>query len=198
MSGSRVKHGMTNNNMNTFIQSKYNEYAKVIEFFEQSIKSLRTGRANAALLDGVMVNAYGSKSPLSAVAGISVEDARSMTITPWDKGVMKEIEKAVVDANLGVGAVNEGEKIRVTIPMMTEENRKNLVKQLHEKLEQTRINIRHVRDEIKKSIESAAKEKTISEDEKFRFLEELEEETHQFTQKAQEISEKKTEDIMRV
>ena len=184
--------------MNIFIQSRHDEYAKVIIFFEDSIKSLRTGRANAALLDGVMVNAYGAKSPLSAVAGISVENARNMTITPWDKNVMKEIERAVVDANLGIGVVNEGEKIRITIPTMTEENRKNLVKQLHEKLEQTRIKIRRVRDEIKKNIESAAKEKTVSEDEKFKFLEELEEETCKFNQKAQEISNKKTEDIMRV
>jgi ribosome recycling factor len=184
--------------MNEYLQNKQGEFEKVIDFFKKEIINIRTGRANPAMLEGIQVEAYGAKTPLNGTANIAVIDGKSITITPWDKSIIKEIEKAIENANLGVGAVNEGDQIRVTVPEMTEENRKELVKKLNEKHEKARISTRQVRDEIKETIEKAEKEKQISEDEKFRFLKELDEEVGAKNNELKDIKEKKEKDIMTV
>jgi ribosome recycling factor len=150
------------------------------------------------MLEGVTVSAYGSRSPLNAVANITVSDAKSFAITPWDKNVIKDIEKSLVEANLGVGIINEGTKIRITIPAMTEENRKDLVKKLNEKMEKARIGIRQIRDEIKVSIEGAEEAKEISEDDKFRFLKEMDEEIKKRNEEVEISKKKKEEEIMTI
>jgi ribosome recycling factor len=184
--------------MNKYIQTKQNKFQEAIDFFEKDIASLRTGRANPSMLDGIQVSAYGAKTPLNGVASITVSDAKSMVIAPWDKIVIKEIEKAIVEAELGVGVVNEGDKIRLTIPQMTEENRRDLVKKLNEKQEDGRIKIRQVRDEIKGDIEAAEEEKEISEDEKFMFIKELDEEVRGRNEEIKEIRDKKEGEIMTI
>lgn len=184
--------------MNKYIQTKQNEFIKAIDFFKKDISSLRTGRANPGLLDGVLVEAYGSKMPLNGVASISVADAKSILLTPYDKSVLKDIEKALIEADLGLGVVNEGDKIRMTVPLMTEENRKNLVKKLNEKMEEARIAIRQIRDEIKNSIEEAEKNKETSEDDKFRFIKELDEEVKKKNDELKELRDKKETDIMTI
>jgi len=184
--------------MNTYIEEKQENFVKVIEFFTNEISKLRTGRANAAILDSVLVNAYGSNALLNTLASITVQDASSMIVTTWDKNVLKDAEKGIVDANLGVGVVNEGEKLRVTIPQMTEENRRELVKQLNEKYEAGRISIRQIRDEIKQNIEEEERNKEISEDDKFRFLKELEEYIHEQGEGLKSIRDKKEKDIMTI
>ncbi|MBD3248066.1 ribosome recycling factor [Candidatus Falkowbacteria bacterium] len=184
--------------MNQFIQEKQEDFDKAIEFFKKDIANLRTGRANPAILEKVHVPAYGVMNPVNAVGNIAVADAKSMTVTPWDKNIIKDLEKAIVDADLGVGVVNEGDKIRLNIPQMTEENRKDLVKKLNEKMEQTRINLRQVRDEIKEAIEKAEKDKEITEDEKYDFIEELDEEIKKLNENVKDIRDKKEEDIMTV
>ena len=184
--------------MNKYIQAKQGEFQKVLDFFKKDISVLRTGRANPSVLDGILVEAYGAKTPLSGVGSINVSDARSMVVSPWDKSVMKDIEKAIVEAGLGFGVVNEGEKIRLTLPMMTEENRRDLVKKLNEKMEGARVNLRKVRDEIKADIENAEGDKEISEDDKFRFLKELDEEVKAKNDEVKNIRDKKEEDIMTI
>jgi ribosome recycling factor len=184
--------------MNKYIQSQQGELNKSIEFFKKEISSLRTGRANPAIFEGVLVEAYGSKSALNSMANISVSDSRSMLVAPWDKNVIKDIEKALVEANLGVGIVNEGTKIRITVPLMTEENRRDLVKKLNEKTEKAKISLRQIRDEIKNSIESAEEQKEIGEDDKFRFLKEMDEEIKRKTDEVEEIRKKKEEDILTI
>lgn len=184
--------------MNNYIQAKQGEFQKVLEFFKKDISVLRTGRANPSVLDGILVDAYGAKTPLNGVGSITVSDARSMVISPWDKSVLKDIEKAIVEANLGFGVVNEGDKIRLTLPMMTEENRRDLVKKLNEKMEGARVNLRKVRDEIKADIETAEGDKEISEDDKFRFLKELDEEVKAKNDEVKNIRDKKEEDIMTI
>ncbi len=184
--------------MNQYLQNKQGEFEKIINFFKKEIVNIRTGRANPAILEGVQVEAYGTKTPLNGMASIAVNDGRSITITPWDKSVIKDIEKAIASADLGVGAVNEGDQIRITVPEMTEENRKELVKKLNEKHEKSRISIRQVRDEIKDEIESAEKEKQISEDEKFNFLKELDEEVSSKNNALKETTDNKEKDIMTV
>ncbi len=184
--------------MNQFIQSKQEEFDKTIEFFKKDIATLRTGRANPGILEGVQVDSYGVKTPLNGVASITIADARSIVVAPWDKNVLKDIEKAVTEADLGLGIINEGDKIRLTVPVMTEENRKNLVKKLNEKLEEARISIRQARDGIKEDIEKAEKDKLIAEDDKFRFLKELDEEVRNKNEELEGIRDKKEEDIMTI
>jgi len=184
--------------MNIYIQVKQEALVKTIEFFKKEIGTLRTGRANPSMLDGLTVDVYGSKTPLNGVANITVNDAKSMSITPWDKNVIKDLEKALVEANLGVGIVNEGTRIRVSIPNMTEENRRDLVKKLNEKTEKTRINIRQIREEIKASIETAKEDASISEDDKFRFLKEMDEEIKKRNDEVEDIRKKKEEDVLTI
>ncbi|RLC37118.1 ribosome recycling factor [Candidatus Falkowbacteria bacterium] len=184
--------------MNEYIQAKEGEFVKTIDFFIKEISSIRTGRANPNILEGVEVDAYGAKTPINGVASITVPDGSSIVIAPWDKGVIKAIEKAVVDADLGVSVTNEGDKIRLLMPKMTEENRIELVKKLNEKQEIARISIRQTREDIKNSIEQAEKDKEITEDEKFRFIKELDEATGKQNDKLKEIRDKKETEIMTI
>ncbi|MCG2695457.1 ribosome recycling factor [Candidatus Parcubacteria bacterium] len=184
--------------MNKYTQSKQEEFNKAIDFFKKDIASLRTGRANPAMLDGVRVEAYGSKTPLNGLAGITVPEARSIVVAPWDKNVMKDIEKAIINFNLGVSVVNEGDKLRITVPQLTEESRRELVKKLNEKMEAARISIRQTRDEIKESIEQAEKNKEINEDDKFRFIKEMDEEVGRKNDEVKKIREGKEKEIMTI
>ena len=183
---------------NPYVSEYEDELGKTVEHFREDIKALRTGRATPSLLEGVQVEVYGTKNPVKALGNINVEDSQSMTVTPWDKNIMKSLEKAVEEADLGVGVVNEGDKLRIKIPEMTEENRKEMVKKLNEKLENARIAVRHIRDDIKQSIEKAEKDKEISEDDKFRYLKSLEEEIEKTNNNLKEIRDKKEEEIMKV
>jgi len=184
--------------MNQYIQTKEGEIQKAVDFFKKEIASLRTGRANPVILEGIQVEVYGTKTPLNGLANINVPDGQSLTVTPWDKNVIKETEKAIVEADLGVSVVNEGDKIRLTVPKMTEENRKEIVKKLNEKMEEARIKIRQARDEIKSDIEEAEDLKSISEDDKFRFIKELDEIIAKTNDEIKEIRDKKEQDIMTI
>ncbi|MDO8667820.1 MAG: ribosome recycling factor [bacterium] len=184
--------------MNQYIQAKRNDLIKVIDFFKKDISSLRTGRANPAILDNIIVEAYGAKTALVGLASISVPEARSLVVTPWDKSISKDIEKAIVAADLGINPVNEGDKIRLVIPQLTEENRNELVKKLNEKMETARISLRKTRDEIKELIEAAFKSKAVNEDDKFRYLKELDEEIASRNDEIKKIKDKKGEEIMTI
>ncbi len=184
--------------MNTYIQAKQGELEKIIDFFRKEISVLRTGRANPAVLEGVMVEAYGTKTPLNGVASITVPDGQSMLIVPWDKNILKDVEKSIVEAELGLGVVNDGDKLRLTMPNMTEENRRDIVKRLNEKQENSRITLRQIRDDIKTEIEQAEKDKEITEDDKYKFLQELDEEINKQNNILKEMREKKEEDIMTI
>ncbi|MBL7058681.1 ribosome recycling factor [Patescibacteria group bacterium] len=184
--------------MNIFIEENQEEYKKAVAFFVTNISSLRTGRATAAIFDRVFVNVYGTLSPLNSISSITVSDPKSMIINTWDKSLLKDTEKALTEANLGVSVVNEGDKLRVIFPQMTEENRLHLVKQLNEKHETAKISIRQIRDEIKTSIEKAQIEKEITEDDKFKYLRELEDKTKEMYNELKEIRDKKEADIMTV
>jgi len=184
--------------MNQFLLAKKTEFQKVIEFFKKDIGSLRTGRANTAVLEGIMVEAYGVQTPLVGVANVSIADARSIIVSPWDRNIIKDVEKTIVEAGLGLGVVNEGDKIRLTIPAMTEENRKDLVKRLNEKTEQAKISVRQTREAVKSAIDKAEKDKAISEDDKFRFMEELEEEVKHVNEELKTTRDKKEKDIMTI
>lgn len=184
--------------MNQYIQSKQGELAKIIDFFKKDISALRTGRANPSILDGILVEAYGVKTPLNSLASITVPEARSIVISPWDKNIIKDLEKSLVAADLGLNPVNEGDKVRLVVPLLTEENRKDLVKKLNEKMENSRISLRQIRDEIKELIEGAFDAKSINEDDKFRFFKELDEEISRRNDELKKLKDKKEEEIMTI
>jgi len=187
-----------NKYMNQFIELKQAELQNAVDFFKKDIASLRIGRVSPSLLEGIQVKAYGAKSLINSLANINLSDGSSIIVAPWDKNIIKEIEKAIVEANLGINVVNEGDRIRITIPPMTEENRKDIVKKLNEKLEKSRIAIRQIREDIKGLIETAEENKEISEDEKFRFIKELDEEVGKRNNEIKELRDKKEEEIMTV
>lgn len=184
--------------MNTYIQSKKGELDGVIEFFKKDVSNVKVGRANPSILDGIFVEAYGVKNPINTVANISVSDSRSMILAPWDKSVSKNIEKAIIEANLGVGVVNEGDKIRINIPQMTEENRLESVKKVNEKQEKAKVSARQIRDEIKTAIEESFSNKEIGEDDKFRFIKELDEEIGKINDAIKDIRDKKEKEVMEI
>ncbi|MDD2257811.1 ribosome recycling factor [Candidatus Falkowbacteria bacterium] len=184
--------------MFNLIKEKESEFNSVLDFFKRDIASLRTGRANLVMLDGVQVEAYGVLNPLNAVANVSIADPRSFLITPWDKGVIKAVEKALVEANLGFGIMNEGDKIRLTIPDLTQENRLDLVKKLNDRLEKARISLRQVREEVKGKISQAFNDKEIAEDNKFRLEKELDDLVSKKNDALKEIRDQKEADIMAI
>jgi len=184
--------------MNIYIQNKKEDFNKIIDFFKKDIVNVKVGRANPSILDGILVEAYGVKNPINTVANISVGDARSIILSPWDKNVSKSIEKAIIEANLGVGVMNEGDKIRITIPQMTQENRLESVKKLNEKQEKAKISARQLRDEVKTTIEDVFAKKEIGEDDKFRFMKELDEEIGKLNDEIKSIRDKKEAEIMEI
>ena len=137
-------------------------------------------------------------NPLNAVSNIAVSDTRSIIIAAWDKGVLKSIEKAIVEANIGLGVINEGDKLRLTVPPLTEENRKELVKKLNERMEKVRIILRGARDNVKNAIEKAFEDKEMSEDDKFRFIKELDEFSAKRNEELKDIRDRKEKDIMEI
>ncbi|MDD2680650.1 MAG: ribosome recycling factor [Patescibacteria group bacterium] len=182
--------------MNTYLSEEAESFANALDFFKRDIATLRTGRASLAVLDNVQVEAYGVLNPINAVANITVADARSIIIAPWDKGISKDIEKAIIEADLGLGIVNEGDKVRLSVPALTEETRKETVKKLNEKMEKARINIRQAREEVKNAIEKAETAKEISEDEKFRYEKEMDEYVSKKNDELKVMRDNKEKDIM--
>lgn len=141
---------------------------KGTEYLEEKLARIRAGKANPKLLDDIRVEYYGSPTPLSQVASITIPDARSIVITPWEKKIIKDIEKAITDSNLGIMPENNGEIVRIGIPPLTEERRKQLVKQVKGEVEETKISIRNARrdaiDKIRKSVKNDALPEDVGKD----------------------------------
>lgn len=184
--------------MHNYLSEKQTEFANVLNFFKRDIANLRTGRANPSILDGVQIEAYGVLNPVNAVANISLADSHSITLTPWDKGVIKDIEKALIEADLGLGVVNEGDKIRLSVPAMTEETRRETVKKLNEKMEKARISLRQKREELRDEIDKAEENKELSEDDKFRVMKDLDELVGKKNEELKSIRDLKEKDIMEI
>lgn len=174
------------------------EFAAVIEFLKTDLSSLRTGRASAAMLDAITVEAYGSRQGIKAVASISVSDAKTIVLEPWDKSLMGAVEKGVRDSGLGINPVNDGRVIRLILPDLTSERRQELVKVLHQKLEQARISVRKVREDLREKINQEEKNKTIGEDEKFKLQEDLEKMVKDFNDQIKSVGENKEKEITTV
>jgi ribosome recycling factor len=180
------------------ISDQKEDFENVLEHLRGELTSLRTGRANPALVDNVMVEAYDAMMNLKGVASISVPDSRTIQIDPWDKSLLKAIEKGIIVANIGLHPVIDGVSVRLNMPQLTEENRKELVKIMQKRLEEAKVAVRSVREKMRNGILEQEKEKTISEDERFRLQEELEKVTASYVEKIKEIGEEKEKEIMTV
>jgi len=169
---------------------------KTIEFLKREITALQVGRATPALVENIEVECYGSKMPIKQLAAISVPEPRSLIIAPWDKTILKEIEKAIYSSRPGLSPVIDGEVIRINTPPLNEERRKEIMTILNEKLEQARISIRLRREEAWKEIQELTRQGKIREDDKFRGKEELQKVIDEYNEKVEEIGEKKKKEIM--
>jgi ribosome recycling factor len=157
---------------------------------------VRTGRANAALLEGIRVDYYDTPTPLNQVASVSVPDARTLMIQPWDQTTLAKIEKAIQKSDLGLTPANDGKVIRLTIPTLNEERRKQLAKSVGKLAEDARVAIRNVRREAKEKVKALLKDKKISEDDERRSEAELQKLTDRSTQKVDELLKKKEQEIL--
>lgn len=171
---------------------------KAVDDFRKELATIRTGRANKTLLDNVRVDYHGTPMPVEQLGTMTVPDPTMIVIAPWDPSAVALIDKAIRTSDLGLNPTNDGKVVRVPIPALTEERRKDLVKQLHKVLENHRTAIRNIRRDLKEAIEKLEKDKKISEDEKKRALDELEKLSHSETKKIEDLSAAKEKEVMQI
>jgi ribosome recycling factor len=166
--------------------------------FQANLASTRTGRASVHMLDQIKVDYYGTPTPVHQMAQLSTPEAQSILISPWDPTVVKEIEKAIQASDLGFNPISDGKVIRVPVPPMTEERRRDVVKHLNKVLEEHRTAVRNVRRDGNDALKKLAKDKKISEDEEKRALEEVQKMTDEEIRKMEEMSKRKEAEVMQV
>ncbi len=171
---------------------------KAVEDFRREMASQRTGRASVHMLDGVTVDAYGSQMPLNQLANVSAPEPQLITVQPWDNGLMGAIEKAIRSGDLGLNPMNDGKLIRVPVPALTEERRKEMVKHLHKILEEHRTAIRNIRRDGNDFIKKAMKDKKITEDEERGALDQMQKLTDDEIKKMEELAKNKEKEVMSI
>jgi len=169
---------------------------KAVEDFRRELAGVRTGRANVTLLDHVRVDYHGTQMPINQLGTVTVPDAMMLVISPWDPGAVTLIDKAIRTSDLGLNPTNDGKVIRLPIPPLTEDRRKDLVKHLHKVLENHRTALRNVRRDIKEAVEHLEKDKKVSEDERKRAIEELDKLTQSETKKIEDLSAAKEKEVL--
>jgi ribosome recycling factor len=172
--------------------------AKSLEALHRDLNTIRTGRATPALLDRVTVDYYGTPTPLNQMASISAPEARLLVIQPWDKGVIPDIERALQRSDIGITPSNDGTVIRLAIPPLTEDRRKQLVKQVHTHVEEAKVSIRNVRRDSMSDVREMMTSKLISEDDERRAEQRLDELTKKFTDEADKIGKAKEHEVLEV
>jgi ribosome recycling factor len=170
----------------------------VIEDFKRKLSNVRTGRATVGLLDTVMVDYYGTPTPLNQMASVAVPEPQMLTIQPWDISQVNAVEKAIIAANLGMNPSNDGKIIRLPVPALNEERRKQLAKQVHEFAEDHRIALRNIRHAANDALKKMLKDKVVSEDEERGGLDDVQKMTNSFVAKIDELAKHKEQDIMSV
>ena len=171
---------------------------KSVDALELAMAKIRTGRAHPSLLDHVMVNYYGTDTPVKQVANVSVEDGRTLAVTPWEQAMVAPVEKAILNSDLGLNPSSAGNVIRVPLPPLTEERRKDLIRIVRQEAEQARVAIRNIRRDANSELKEAAKEKMISEDDERRGHEIIQKLTDQYIKEIDEVLAAKEEDLMSV
>jgi ribosome recycling factor len=171
---------------------------KAVEDFRKDLATLRTGRANTSLLDSIRVDYHGTPMPVNQLGTVTTPEPTMIVVSPWDPSAVPLIDKAIRTSDLGLNPTNDGKVVRVPIPALTEDRRKDIVKQLHKVLENHRTAVRNIRRDLKEAIEKLEKEKKISEDEKKRALDELEKVSQSETRKIEDLSAAKEKEIMSI
>ena len=171
---------------------------KAVEVLLQEFKGVRTGRATPGLVEGVTVDYYGAPTPLRQLATITIPDARMIVLKPFDPGSLGEIEKAIQKSNLGINPANDGKVVRLAIPPLSEERRKQMVKMAKDMVEKAKLAIRNARRDANAQSDAEEKDGALTEDERFKAKEEIQRLTEQYEKKAEEGLEKKTKEVMEV
>jgi ribosome recycling factor len=184
--------------MNPILLTGKDEFQLVMEHLKKELSGIRTGRANSAVVENISVAAYGSQMPVKGVASIGVPDARTITVDPWDKSLIKEIEKGIRDAGVGLNPVNEGALLRISMPQLTEESRRQLLKVVGEKTEEAREKIRGIREDVKSLIIGAMNDNEVTEDERYHLQDELEVMVGSFNEQIKVLAEEKEKEMMTI
>ncbi|HXH82964.1 MAG TPA: ribosome recycling factor [Candidatus Tectomicrobia bacterium] len=182
--------------MQTVLKDAEARMTAALDVLAREFASVRTGRASAALLDTVRVDYYGTPTPVSQMATVSVPDARTLTVQPWEGGQLAAIEKAILKSELGLTPVNDGKLIRLSIPPLTEERRKQLVKTVAKMAEEARVAIRNVRREANDKLKALARDKKVSEDEERRGHDQIQKTTDRYIARVEELLKKKEQEIL--
>ena len=184
--------------INEVLQETEERMAKSVKAFEKEMAKVRTGRASTALLDNVRVDYYGTSTPLNQMASISVPESRLLTVKPWDGSVINDVEKAILKANLGVTPSNDGKLIRISIPPLTEDRRKEIVKSVNQTCEEYKVAIRNIRRDSNENLKDLQKEGDISEDDSFKAQKSVQDLTDKHIQKLDDIFAEKEKEILEV
>jgi ribosome recycling factor len=171
---------------------------KAVEALKQDISSIRTGRASSALIERITVDYYGTPTPINQVASISVPDARLLVIQPWDRKLLTDIEKAIQKSDLGINPNNDGQVIRLAVPPLNEERRREMVKTLHKKLDEHKVAIRNIRRDTQDKFRDREKKKEISEDELKRSTDRLQKLTDRYIDEMDKVGKSKEQEILEV
>ena len=171
---------------------------KALESLASNFNKIRTGRAHPSLLDGISVNYYGTPTPLSQVANINIEDARTLSVSPWERNLVPEIEKAIMKSDLGLNPSTNNGLIRIPLPMLTEETRKNFIKQARAEAENARVAVRNVRRDVLGDVKALLKDKAISEDEERRAQDDIQKITDKFVAEVDKALVAKEADLMSI
>ena len=171
---------------------------KAVAYYEESLAEIRAGRANPAILNKISVEYYGVSTPINQVAGISVPEARSIVIQPWDASILKDIEKAIIASDIGLNPNNDGRMIRLNFPELTEERRKELVKEIRKIAEEARVSVRAIRRDGMDDAKAKQKNSEITEDEKASMEDKIQKLTDKYISEVDTILEKKEKEIMSV
>ncbi|MEL0636013.1 MULTISPECIES: ribosome recycling factor [Marinomonas] len=184
--------------INEILKDAEDRMGKAVSSVETAFKKIRTGRAHPSILDSVKVNYYGSETPLSQIANITVEDARTLGVSPWESNLVPEIEKAIMKSDLGLNPATNGSLIRIPMPMLTEETRRNYFKQAKSEAENGRISIRNIRRDANGNLKDLVKEKEISEDDERRGQDQVQKITDKHVALVEERLAAKEKDLMAI
>lgn len=171
---------------------------KTLEALDVAMKKIRTGRAHPSLLESILVSYYGNDTPLNQVANVSVVDARTLSVTPWEKNMVPEVEKAILKSDLGLNPATAGEVIRIPMPPLTEETRKGYIRQARQEAENSRVSVRNIRRDVLSDFKDLLKEKEITEDDERRAQEAIQKLTDRFVESIDKVLEEKEKDLMEI
>lgn len=184
--------------LDPIIKSADKKMGQAVAHYKKELSHIRAGKAQPSILEGIKVEYYGSQTPLNQLANVSAPEARLLTVQPFDQSALEDIEKAIMSAGLGLNPNNDGDIIRIPLPILSEERRKELVKRVHELAEEARISIRNSRRDANDEVKKKVQQESLPEDSRYEAEDEIQQLTDQHTKKVEQLAEKKEEEIMTV